>query len=247
MKKAICKGQLRFGEFDIPVSVYLGTDILALSGHLYHTADNGPITESRSCSVCNEEDPEVYSAIQVDDKLVPITSDQRRALFDRDLPVYKVVSAHKLNEIGVLLSQQRLVPCSLLEMKPQNKLPFVNYQEELFVTLIYRLAVKRRFLLLELPANGMRRFAILLPSPEGIGQIYTLHYQEEVRVFDLPRINADRNLAHSIDPILADLESEFPMVVSGASIVARIQKWIKSIKSGRKIGTDEPVEIEIHV
>jgi non-homologous end joining protein Ku len=247
VKKAICKGQLQLNNIVIPVKVYLGTDKLALSGHLYHTADNGPIEENRVCTICGEESPEVFSAIQIDDKLVPITSDHRKALFERDMPVFKVLSAHKINEVGLLLTQQRLVPLALLEMKPDNSLPFVNYDEELFTNLLYRLAVKRRFLLLQLPANGMKRFAILLPSPEGIGQLYTLHYQEEVRSFDLPRASLDRNLNSVIDPILQTLDADFPMVVSGASITARIQKWIKSIQSGRNIGTDQPVEVKTNV
>lgn len=246
MKQAICKGELRLADLSLAVNVYLGTDLLGLSGHQYHVDDNGPIKETRSCSLCGEEDPAIFSAIQVEDELIPIDRDQRKALFERDIKTFNVLSAHKLNEIGVLLSQQRLVPCSLLEMKPANKLPFATMDEQLFATLIYRLAVKRRFLLLQLPAQGMKRFAILLPSAEGIGQIYTLHYQEEVRLFDLPRTNPDRNSASIIDPILADLEADFPMVVSGASIIARITRWFKSVKSGKKIVAVPTVEIEIN-
>lgn len=209
------------GVVSIPIKVYKAVSEYGISGSLYHEDCGNKIKQFYECEEHPGEVIEVFSGVDIGGQIVSLDSTTKGELLGRKAPL-KVVSSHKLSELSKLMVSNDLVPIGMHEVA--SALPAKSpLPDDAFATLLNRLRVKRRFLLLSLGISGCERYAALLPN----GQLHALAYSEEVREFNEVRGSVNRELAGYMDDKLDELSGDFP-VLSLEKISKSVENWFGS-------------------
>lgn len=205
---------LRIGEATIPIKTFRGYEDIGLSGSLFHENCGGKIISPHICELHPDEDfPTTFSAIKVGTDYIRLDKEDRKELLGKNCD-FTVESSHKLNSISSLLSGKQLIPFGIHQMTPDE-----GY-EAIFASLLYRLSVKKRFLLLSGPV-GIERYSMLMPD----GSLFPLLYKEEVRLPKFEIAETDTEFYKLFDSVILSYDSDFP-AISGSHILDRISAWM---------------------
>lgn len=223
-RRAIFNGELFIKGVSIPISLFHCYDAYGLSGQLFHADCGGKIREKRYCELHPELDEVVsFSAIAVGDKLVPLDSELKNRLLERNAS-FTVHSAHKMNALADLLSDRSLVPIQTLELAPQTTKDVDAALNNALWTLLDRMRIKKRFLLCSVGVCGMNRYGVLLPS----GQFIVTAYQEELRERVQVCGKKIPDLAKRIDQFLIS-DWDFPAELSLATYRERVWNFFNEV------------------
>ena len=223
--KSVLTTTFHLGTFQMPVRLYKTTDVLGLSGKLFHDGCGGKIRQWKTCELHpNTEDPATFSGMEIGNKIVPLTQQLKEQLFDGNTE-FRAIGAFKLSQFTQLTIERAIVPVDFLEVTPEK------FFEKAFSTLLDRLRVRKQFLLVKFAKDNMRRFGIFLPN----GIMVPVKYSEELRELHFSPVESDKKFGRLLNAELDKLESDDFPELSADDITQRIQSWFTDVALDRNI------------